>query len=435
MKKLFLLTKMLLVVAGLGVGMSAWADDYSVTPYYQDYETETNFSQGWKTTNMSSSWATNSGNHYHLLTSGSAGSAYIDFNTNPYFTSSTDYRFSFKMNMNYHTGSKTTTVTVKGVKNNESITLFKIVSKDNVDGYAGTSHVFYANDTEITTFTNGGYGNNATMTPTIPFVITSNSSEGTKLSVNGEDAVSLDAGFVSVTGITVSTGNSSALKVSFDDMKLESSDIYYNKTVYYQNYEDADTYNAGWTTNANGTINQLVARGVTYLEIAHGGGGSGQSGSFTFATASALFASATDYSVEFDFAHSQTHNTGNSSSFTFMTTKDETLFKLTNANNYTSDIVVTNSSETEIGTLTADGYTSSSAYVPSNIHHFAIHSNSTSGTYLVITDKDGVVKVNQKVAEGLVNLKSISYTNARYYRHTIFGNLKLNHKIPLSYVI
>ena len=428
MKKLLLLTKTLLVAAGLLVGTNAWGDTgYNATRYYQNYETEASYSQGWTTTNMNPSWENKSGNHYLLLTSAKASSASISFGSNSDFTEATDYRFSFKMNANYHTDNRAIVVTVKGIKNNEEVTLFK-VKTNNATGYGGTGHVLKSDDSEITTFSNAGYGNQADMAPTIPVVITSNSTEGTKLIFNGGDAVTLDAGLVSISEISITTNNSSALKVSFDDMKLES-DLYYKKTLYSNDYSDEETYKTGWSTTGNGTTSQKEIDGTTYLYF-YQSGNNNLIATFTFATAGMDFSSLTDYCYEFDYAHCAAN--AKRSTFTLTKSDGTTLFSFADKDEdsgYGTTNTVKDGSGNDLGTFTTETYLKGGPFNANTIYHFKITS-SASGTKLTIRNPAGIPVVNNvTLDDGLVQLKTLTYVNGKQLTHTIFGNMKLTEHV------
>ena len=376
---------------------------------------------------MNPSWQNNSGNHYLLLTSAKSSSASISFGSNSNFMESTDYRFSFKMGVNYHTEGKTIVVTVKGIKNNEEVTLFK-VKTNNATGYNGTGHVLKSDDSEITTFSNAGYGNQANMTPTIPVVITSNSTEGTKLSFNGGDAVTLDAGLVTISGISITTDNSSALKVSFDDMKLES-DLYYKKTLYSNDYSDEETYKTGWSTTGNGTTSQKEIDGTTYLYF-YQSGNNNLIATFTFATAGMDFSSLTDYCYEFDYAHCAANT--KRSTFTLTKSDGTTLFSFADKDEdsgYGTTNTVKDGSGNDLGTFTTENYLKGGPFNANTIYHFKITS-SESGTKLTIRNPAGIPVVNNvTLDDGLVQLKTLTYENGKQLTHTIFGNMKLTEHV------
>ncbi|MCK8622096.1 hypothetical protein [Prevotella sp. E13-27] len=186
--------------------------------YEANFENADTYANGWTFSNITPSQGVNDTNKYLLLTQPKNGSASISFANNVAFLNADNYRFSFDFNMNYHVTGRAVTITITAIKNSNQITLFKIVS-NNADGYGTTSHVQNSNSEDLTTFTNGGYGNSATMTPSNSFVINSSSS-GTTLTVNSGDPITLSDGLVTIKEIKISTQNSSALKESFDNIIL-----------------------------------------------------------------------------------------------------------------------------------------------------------------------------------------------------------------------
>lgn len=229
--------------------------------YKADFEDAETYTNGWTFSNISPSQGTNNDNKYLLLTQSKSGSASISFANNNVFSYVSVYRFSFNFNMNYHVGTRTTTVNVNAIKNGEKITLFKIVSKDNVTGYNGTSHVLNSSGEDLTTFANGGYGTSAVMTPTNSFVITSSPS-GTTLSVNSGTPIVLSDGLVTINDIAIETGNSSALKESFDNITL-SVEIDPYKTRATNAYS---SYNAICNSVMNSTIKSALNSAKSSLD-------------------------------------------------------------------------------------------------------------------------------------------------------------------------
>ena len=180
MRKLQLLKKTFLVVAGLLVGSSAWAEDYyNVTRYSQDYEDATTYTTGW-VFESSYSQGTNGENHY-LNMSVSNNNAQrtnsISFANNAYFSGATDYLFSF--DYGYGSGNayaKPSSLTVKG-KN--GATLFTFANTDG--GWGTTATLSDSENNSLGTYT-ATY--KVISNPFLNFTIKANSTDGVVLTVD-----------------------------------------------------------------------------------------------------------------------------------------------------------------------------------------------------------------------------------------------------------
>ena len=190
---------------------------------------------------------------------------------------------------------------------------------------------------------------------------------------------------------------------------------YYNVTRYSQDFEDAQTYNEGWSGNA--TRSQFTLGENKVMHIDQGGGSGNRSANLSLAAVSDYFATVTDYSFEFDFG--QAYSNQNASTTDIITTDDVVLFTILDDRTGTSHIKV---GDTEIGSFSNNGYAKA---CPTTLYHFLIKSSSDGTTLTVTNASNSTIMEEKNLSDNLVNLKAINNTLGRAVSHMAFDNLIL----------
>ncbi len=194
---------------------------------------------------------------------------------------------------------------------------------------------------------------------------------------------------------------------------------HYNATRYLQDFSESSTINRNWSFGGQTTGTQSATMGSYALYVYVNNASGGRNANLNLTNESSYFASVEDYCFEFDYNTAYASDgTKKPSTTTTLVASEGTVFYMSNPRSETTTIY--NASNASIGSFTNAGYNTK----PTTTYHFKVTSSS-SGTYLTVTQGATEIMASTKINDGLVHLTALNTNLGRYYNHAIIDNLML----------